>query len=75
MENSNFVRDSSHAWGNAMSPIRRFLTDSDGTTAVEYAVLLAMILLSVIGSIGAFGGAAGGVFGHSESELRAAFGN
>jgi pilus assembly protein Flp/PilA len=38
-----------------MAFIRRFLTDTDGVTAVEYAVMLAMILMACIVTIGALG--------------------
>ena len=32
--------------------IRRFLTEDEGPTAVEYAVMLALIVGAVIGSVG-----------------------
>ncbi len=35
--------------------VRRFVRSDDGPTATEYAVLMAMILLTAIGSIAAFG--------------------
>lgn len=35
--------------------IQRFLQDEDGPTAVEYAVMLALILLAVIGAVTAVG--------------------
>ncbi len=33
----------------------RFLKQEDGATAVEYAVMLAMILIAIVGAIGAVG--------------------
>ncbi len=35
--------------------IRHFMASEDGPTAVEYAVLLALILMAIIGAIGAVG--------------------
>ena len=32
--------------------IERFLREEDGPTAVEYAVILALILVSIIGTVG-----------------------
>ncbi|MDA7978418.1 MAG: Flp family type IVb pilin [Pirellulales bacterium] len=55
--------------------MRRFLYrlfwDDDGPTAVEYAVLLALILMAVIGAIGAFGSQTGGMWGDIDSDLSA----
>lgn len=46
-----------------------FLIDDSATTAVEYAVMLALILMAVIAAIGAFGVQSGGMWGHIDSEL------
>jgi pilus assembly protein Flp/PilA len=51
---------------------RRFLRDSDAATAVEYAVMLAMILLAVLGAIGAVGSQAGGWWGGIQGSLNSA---
>jgi pilus assembly protein Flp/PilA len=48
---------------------RRFLLDSEAATAVEYAVMLALILIAVISSIGAVGGQAGGFWGGIQTSL------
>jgi Flp pilus assembly pilin Flp len=37
--------------------LKRFLRRDDAATAVEYAVVLALILLTAIGAIAVFGGA------------------
>ncbi len=37
--------------------IRRFLEDEQGPTAVEYAVMLALVLVAVIGAVNAVGNA------------------
>ena len=42
--------------------ITRFLWEEDGPTAVEYAVLLALILMAVMGGIGAVGSQTGGMW-------------
>lgn len=36
--------------------VQRFLVSEDGPTAVEYAVMLALIVVVCLGSIGAVGG-------------------
>ncbi len=48
-----------------------FLASDDGTTAVEYAVMLAAILMGVIVTIGTVGAASGGLWGKSKDELQA----
>ena len=56
--------------------LMQFLWAEEAATAVEYAVMLAMILLAVVGAIGTFGGEAGGLWGGIESDLDAhRFGN
>ena len=49
--------------------LKTFLTDDEGATAVEYAVLLALILMGVIGAIGTVGAETGGLWGDIDSEL------
>ncbi len=49
----------------------RFARDEEAATAVEYAVMLALILGAVIGSIGAVGQTTGGMWGNNESQLKA----
>jgi Flp pilus assembly pilin Flp len=48
----------------------RLWTDDEGTTAVEYSVMLAMILIVIIGAITSFGGAGNGMFGRIDSQMR-----
>jgi pilus assembly protein Flp/PilA len=43
-----------------MKLLRKFLGDESGPTAVEYAVMLAMIIVTCLGAIGFFGSEAGG---------------
>ena len=56
-----------------MSPIVKFLKSEEATTAVEYAVMLALILLTIIGSVIAFGGSAGGWWGNIDTEINSYF--
>lgn len=51
---------------------RRFLRDAEAATAVEYAVMLALVLISVISAIAAVGGRAGGFWGGIQTNLNAA---
>jgi len=47
------------------------LSDEQGATAVEYAVMLAMILLSVLAAIGTVGAQTGGMWNGIVSGLKA----
>lgn len=55
-----------------MLVLRRFLNDETAATAVEYSVMLALILLAVIGTIKAFGGAANTMWGSHYDQLKTA---
>lgn len=55
-----------------MASLRRFLRNSEAATAVEYAVMLALILIAVISSIGVVGGQAGGFWGGIQNNLNMA---
>jgi pilus assembly protein Flp/PilA len=59
-----------------MSKLFKFVRDEDGATAVEYAVMLALILLVAIGSISTLGAQSGGMWGGIDGDLTSAgFGN
>ncbi|MGC3969377.1 MAG: Flp family type IVb pilin [Pirellulales bacterium] len=59
-----------------MAAIKRFLRDDDGTTAVEYAVMLAMVLLAMLATIASFGGQTGNLWGNTNTKLtNAGFGS
>ena len=49
--------------------ICRLLRDEDGPTAVEYAVLLALILVAIMAGIGALGSQTGGMWSNNEQQL------
>jgi Flp pilus assembly pilin Flp len=52
-----------------MSAIKWFLLDDEGTTSVEYAVMLGLILLSAITAISTFGMGTGGLWGGIAAQL------
>jgi pilus assembly protein Flp/PilA len=47
----------------------RFLLSDDGATAVEYSVVLALIVLAVFAAIGAVGSQSGGMWSGIKSDL------
>lgn len=49
--------------------VRRLWRQDDAATAVEYAVMLALILVAVIASIGTVGSQTGGMWGNIDSDL------
>jgi pilus assembly protein Flp/PilA len=55
--------------------IRRFLVREDGPTAVEYAVMLALIVGACIASVTVLAQAAGDSFNDSGSQLSGVFGS
>jgi Flp pilus assembly pilin Flp len=54
-----------------MNAFRSFFRDETAATAVEYSVMLALILLAVIGTIKAFGGAQSSMWGSHYNQLKA----
>ncbi len=52
------------------SRVKRFLQSEDGPTAVEYAVMLALILVACIATVGALGTSINGTFTTVNSELQ-----
>jgi pilus assembly protein Flp/PilA len=55
--------------GISMNSILRFLRDDSGATAVEYAVMLALIIGVCVGAISFFGSEAGGSFVDTSNKL------
>ena len=51
------------------SRIRRFLTSEDGPTAVEYAVMLALILVACITIVSQLGSSVSGTFSKVNSSM------
>ena len=54
--------------------LMRLLTEETAATSVEYAVMLALILLVAIGAITQLGGANGGMWFNIEQDITAATG-
>lgn len=55
-----------------MNFCRRFISDERGTTSVEYAVMLACVLMMVISAVVVFGGQTGTLWGNSNQKLTGA---
>lgn len=49
--------------------ITRFLLDEDATTAVEYAVMLALILVAIIAGVTSAGGGVGSWWGNIKTKV------
>lgn len=68
-------------WPNHMlkkyiiEPIESFVAEEDGTTAVEYAVMMALILLALIGGVFALSFATRDSFNESSDAIAGAFAN
>lgn len=58
-----------------MTRLRRFLTEEDGPTAVEYAVLLALIVIVCIGAVNTLANSTADSFDHSAAQLTGVFGS
>lgn len=56
-----------------MHSLLQFLVLDEAATAVEYAVMLALILTAIIASVAVLGGENGALWGKNSSELDAAF--
>jgi Flp pilus assembly pilin Flp len=53
-----------------MRPFIQILRSEAGATSVEYAVVLALILMAVMGAIGSFGAQTGGLWGGIDTDLQ-----
>ncbi len=53
----------------SLKKYRRFLADESGPTAVEYAIMLAMILMVVFAAVKSVGSATKGPFNNTSSSL------
>lgn len=58
-----------------MRSIIKFLKEEDGPTAVEYAVLLALIVITCIGAVQTMSQATADSFDSSAAQLNGAFGS
>ena len=53
----------------------QLLRSEDGPTAVEYAVLLALIVIACVGSVTSLAIATGGSFNNSAAQIASVFGS
>jgi pilus assembly protein Flp/PilA len=58
-----------------MNRLLRFVRDESGPTAVEYAVMLALIIGVCIGAVGFFGSSASGSWNDTSSRIGASMGS
>jgi Flp pilus assembly pilin Flp len=56
----------------AMKWILTLLREEHAATAVEYSVMLALILVAIIGAIATVGAGTGGMFSNNQAQLQAA---
>jgi len=49
--------------------LKQIWRDENGTTSVEYAIVLALIVSVAVAGVSVFGGSAGNLFGEIESQL------
>lgn len=47
----------------------KLLSDSRGATAIEYGLIVALIVLAVIGGVSALGGANGNMWGNVQTKV------
>ena len=52
-----------------MRPLFEILRKEEAVTSVEYAVVLALILMAILGAIGSLGSETGGMWGGIQNEL------
>ncbi|SFH88107.1 Flp family type IVb pilin [Planctomicrobium piriforme] len=52
-----------------MGAVRRFLQSEDGPTAVEYAVMMALLLMTCIVTIKSVGDATSGIWANNNTKL------
>jgi len=55
-----------------MKMLLKFIREEEAATAVEYAIMLALILVTIIGAISAVGAESGGMWGGIDTDMRAA---
>ena len=58
-----------------MNAVRKFIADEGGVTAVEYAVMLALIVVACLTSISSLATSTGNSFDESASRIAAAIGS
>ena len=56
-----------------MRRIVRWVRNEEGATAVEYAVMLTLIVAACLGAIGLLGGSLSGSYGNSATQIQTYF--
>ena len=56
----------------AIRTLRRLRSDKRGATAIEYGLIVSLIVVAIIGALNALGGGAGGMWGKLDSEISSA---
>lgn len=71
---SSYYRHDLNMLGNRMRRFLHFLRGEDGPTSVEYAVMLALIIIVCIAAVTTVGGEVFNMWGNNGSELGNVFG-
>jgi len=58
---------------NFSAKVKAFLVGESGTTSVEYAVMLALIIAVCIAAITVFGNESNNMWGNNSSQIQSAF--
>ena len=53
----------------AIRELRRLRSDKRGATAIEYGLIVSLIVVAIIGALSALGGGAGGMWGKLDAEV------
>ena len=53
----------------AIRMLRRMRSDKRGATAIEYGLIVSLIVVAIIGALSALGGGAGGMWGKLDAEV------
>lgn len=56
----------------AIRMLRRLRSDKRGATAIEYGLIVSLIVVAIIGALSALGGGSGGMWGKLDAEVQAA---
>jgi len=56
----------------AIRMLRRLRSDKRGATAIEYGLIVSLIVVAIIGALNALGGGAGGMWGKLDAEISSA---
>lgn len=54
----------------AIRTLRRLCSDKRGATAIEYGLIVSLIVVAIIGALSALGGGAGGMWGKLDAEVQ-----